>query len=306
MSQKVLIIDDSAAIHSLLRARLKDEPMVLHSASGPEQGLEMAVSIAPDLVLLDVEMPGMDGFAVFHRLQKIPEMQNTPVIFLTGAASTEQKIRGLELGAVDYITKPFDPAELRARVRGALRMKFMIDLLSQKAQIDALTGLWNRRFFDQRLEAEISLSRRSHRPLSVLVVDLDHFKAVNDRYGHPAGDEVLRTVGLVLGQSVRVEDVVCRYGGEEFAIIAPNIDSGAEILAERLRQIVAAMRITLGGREARITASIGVAVAAEPDSSIVSTADEALYRAKKAGRNCVECTTIEPAGSASHFIAPPT
>jgi diguanylate cyclase (GGDEF)-like protein len=288
MSQKVLAIDDSPAIHALLNARLKDEPIEIHSAQSGIEGLKIATALMPDLILLDVDMPDPNGFEVCRRIKLDANLLNTPVIFLTGAATTEEKIRGLELGAVDYITKPFDPAELRARVRAALRMKFLMDLLAQKAQIDALTGLWNRRYFDQRLEAEMSLARRSRRPLSVLMLDLDHFKAINDNYGHPMGDEVLRRIGLLLSEQVRLEDVACRYGGEEFAILAPNTPSSEADLAERLRVEVEKMRFTFGGHEVKITTSIGVADLVSAGSRpLIQVADEALYQAKRNGRNRV-------------------
>jgi len=288
----MLAIDDSPAIHALLRARLKDEPAELHCANSGEAGLHLAAAIKPDVVLLDVDMPELDGFEVCRRLKLIESMANTPIIFLTGAASSEEKIRGLELGAVDYITKPFDPAEVRARVRAALRLKFMIDLLSQKAQIDALTGLWNRRHFDNRLQAEQSLAKRSSRPLAIIMIDLDHFKSINDRFGHPMGDEVLRRVGLYLVEALRQEDVVCRYGGEEFSVIAPNGANAAAELAERLRQGIEALHITCNGQPLKVTASFGVAWSEEPDESLLSQADAALYRAKQGGRNRVEVAAI--------------
>lgn len=294
MPQHVLIIDDSPAIQTLLGARLKDEPVSLHFASNGEEGLSKAIHILPDLILLDVDMPNPNGFEVCRRIKLNEHLFNTPVIFLTGASTTEEKIRGLELGAVDYITKPFDPAELRARVRAALRMKFMIDLLAKKAQIDALTGLWNRRYFDQRLESEISLAVRSHRPLAVLMIDLDHFKQVNDSFGHPIGDEILRRFGSLLVESTRTEDVICRYGGEEFAIITPNVAAGAAELAQRLRLKIEATAFESGGHNIRVTASIGVAGSGEsPDRKLVHRADVALYRAKQCGRNRVEIAAEE-------------
>ncbi|HMB96490.1 MAG TPA: diguanylate cyclase [Tepidisphaeraceae bacterium] len=289
MPQSVLIIDDSPAIHTLLHARLRDEPVALHSANSGDEGLAMASSLAPDLILLDVDMPDPNGFEVCRRIKSDPKLAATPIIFLTGAATTDQKIQGLELGAMDYITKPFDPAELRARVRGALRLKFLMDLLTQKAQIDALTGLWNRRYFDQRLEAEISLAKRSRRPLGILMLDLDHFKSINDRYGHPMGDEVLRRVGAQLAASVRTEDIVCRYGGEEFAIVAPNISAGALQLAERLRSAIEKMSFSFGGHDVKVTVSIGAAFCEETlDTAMLNHADAALYRAKQNGRNRTE------------------
>ena len=222
MLQKLLAIDDSESIHALLRVRLRDESVEIFSALDGSSGLEMAKQVGPDLILLDVEMPGSNGFAVCHELKRDPSTNSIPVIFLSGAGATDEKIRGLDAGAVDYITKPFDAAELRARVRAGLRTKFLLDLLSKKAMIDGLTGLWNRAYFDQRLAAETSLAIRSGRPLAVIMADIDYFKRVNDRFGHPCGDEVLRTVGQILSDSCRKEEVVCRYGGEEFGIVVPN------------------------------------------------------------------------------------
>jgi diguanylate cyclase (GGDEF)-like protein len=297
MPQTLLLIDDSAAVQTLLRARLKDEPITIHCASDGQAGLQLARSIVPDLILLDVDMPQPDGFEVCRVLKADPDLVHVPVIFLTGAASPQEKIRGLELGAIDYITKPFDPAELRARVRAAMRMKFMMDLLAKKAQIDALTGLWNRRYFDDRLEAELSLARRSPRALAVLMIDLDRFKAINDTFGHATGDEVLRRVAALLGESVRAEDIVCRIGGEEFAVIAPNISEGAEPLAQRLRHEVETLKVIVAGQPLNLSVSIGVAYHEQnPEPSLVQQADAALYRAKQSGRNQVEVAHGHPSG----------
>src|SRR5438552_10201412 len=198
MPQKVLIIDDSKPIHALLRARLTDEPVELHSAFDGDAGVLAACNILPDLILLDVDMPNPDGFEVCRRLKADPATMNIPIVFLTGVSSTEQKIRGLELGALDYILKPFEPAELRARVRASLRQKYLLDLLSKKAMVDGLTGLWNRTYFDQTLAAQMALARRAGYPFSVIIADVDHFKSINDRYGHPTGDEVLRAVAQTI------------------------------------------------------------------------------------------------------------
>jgi diguanylate cyclase (GGDEF)-like protein len=276
-----LLIDDSPLIHTLVAARLKGEALVLHCADGGTAGLNAARDTSPDLILLDVEMPDVNGFEVCRRLKADPCTSSIPVIFLSGACSTEEKIKGLDLGAADYITKPFDPAELRARVRVSLRTKYLLDLLSRKAMIDGLTGLWNRAYFDQRLPAEVALSERSGRPLACLMVDIDRFKQVNDRHGHPFGDEVLREVARALGEGCRSHDVVCRYGGEEFAVLLPDTapDQSAA-LAERLRASVAALVLKHGKEAVPVTCSIG----AGPN---VDAADRALYDAKYGGRNRV-------------------
>lgn len=289
MRHSVLVVDDSTDIHELVQVGLLDEPVDLHSSFNGTEGLEMARRLAPDLILLDVDMPKPDGFEVCRHLKADPMMMGIPVIFLTGASSTEEKIRGLELGAIDYVTKPFDPAELRARVAAALRTKRLLDLLAQRAMLDGMTGLWNRAYFDQRVTSEISLAKRNASPLTCILLDADHFKQINDNFGHPAGDRVLQAIAQVLTDACRKEDVVCRYGGEEFAILAPGVEErrGAEF-AERLRQSIAAARLTHRGSELQVTCSLGVADLAGPAAaSLVERADQALYRAKRSGRNRV-------------------
>jgi len=289
VSQKVLVIDDSEAIRTLLRARLSCEPVELLFAAGGQEGLEMAPRVLPDLILLDIDMPEPDGYEVCRRLKLDPATEAIPVIFLTGAASTEDKIRGLELGATDYITKHFDPAELRARVRASLRTKYLVDLLARKAMIDGLTGLWNRTYFETRLNSELSLSRRTSQPLACVMIDLDHFKQINDRYGHPFGDECLRLIGQLLGECCRSEDIVCRYGGEEFVILAPNTGAAAAAeLAERIRSAVESFNWACRGQKVKVTCSLGVAdVMGAPPPGILERADAALYQAKHEGRNRV-------------------
>ncbi len=294
--QRVLIIEDSRTVHAYLRAHLKDEPVELSAAHDGAQGLELARTLKPDVILLDVEMPGLDGFEVCRRLKADAATRVIPVIFLTGSSSTERKIEGLNLGAADYVTKPFDPAELRARVRGALRTKYLLDLLSQKAQLDGLTGLWNRAYLDQRLAAELSNVLRHKSVLSCVMLDVDHFKSINDRFGHPCGDEVLRLLGRILLEQCRAEDVVCRYGGEEFAILTPAVNSaGAVILAERLRVAIAAASFTHVGAALTLTCSFGVAEAADDGAGILGRADRSLYQSKFTGRNRVTVDTSRAA-----------
>jgi len=296
MSQRVLIVDDTKSIHALIKARLAGEPVELQSAYTSSDAMTMAGTLLPDLILLDVEMPDIDGFELCRRLKEQPATMSIPIVFLTGAGSTEAKLRGLELGAVDYVTKPFEPAELRARVRAALRMKYLLDLLNKKAMIDGLTGLWNRTYFDQTLAAQTSLSRRSGQPCSVVICDLDHFKGINDRCGHLTGDEALRIVAACMQATCRIEDVVCRFGGEEFGILVPNTPADrALIMAERLRKNIEKLQLVHRGMPVPITCSFGIAdLSLCPDNQIVGAADAALRKAKQNGRNRIEIaeTTI--------------
>lgn len=295
MPQKVLVIDDSDAIRALVKARLHSEPIELHLASGGQEGLVLAASLQPDLILLDVDMPDPDGFEVCRRLKADSRTMTIPVVFLTGITSSEEKIKGLELGATDYITKPFDPAELRARVRASLRTKYLLDLLARKAMIDGLTGLWNRSYFEARLVSELSLARRARQPLACLMLDLDHFKHINDRHGHPFGDEVLRSIGQLLGEASRNEDVVCRYGGEEFVILAPNTSAEAAAeLAERVRSTIERFTWNCRGQDVKVTCSVGVADLQHGTPSVLELADAALYQAKHAGRNRVVVADLPP------------
>ena len=285
--QRVLVIDDSEMIHKLVRARLADEPVEIHCATDADTGIALATRIDPDLILLDVEMPGCDGFEACRRLKQDAVLSCIPVVFLTGMSTPAQKVQGLELGAVDYVTKPFDPAELRARVRAALRTKYLMDLLAKRAMIDGLTGLWNRACFEQRLAAELSLSRRAGHPLACAMMDLDHFKQLNDQHGHPFGDEVLRGVAQVLLDAARAEDVVCRYGGEEFVILVPNADADrAFAMGQRVCDAVARRLFISRRTPVEVTCSIGVADNLENRGArMVELADKALYLAKQRGRN---------------------
>jgi diguanylate cyclase (GGDEF)-like protein len=174
------------------------------------------------LIILDLDLPGVDGFEVCRRLKSGEKTREIPIILLTSAAGSGEKMRGLELGALDYISKPIDEAEVLARVWAALRASFFLNLLSKKAMIDGVTGLWNRQYFEQRMVAEISLSRRSGRPISCLICEVDGFEKITERFGIPGADEVLRTVGQFLVNNCRVEDVNCRFAGEQFGIVAPN------------------------------------------------------------------------------------
>lgn len=293
MRPTLLAIDDSPDIHQLLAARLKPEQVVLHSATEGEEGLALALRLRPDLILLDVDMPNISGFELCQRLKADPLTAAIPVIFLTGAGEVDAKVRGFDLGAVDYVTKPFEPAELRARVRAALRTKRYQDLLAARAQLDALTGLSNRAYFDRRLVEELSAVTRHGRTVSLVIMDLDHFKSVNDTYGHPTGDLVLQSVGEALTSAMRAVDSACRYGGEEFGLILTETGiAGAEAAVARVQETLRSFEIVRKGKPLSVTASFGIASterfapsAALGPAELITAADEALYEAKRCGRN---------------------
>ncbi len=288
---KVLIIDDSPDAIAVAKARLaREEGLEILTADGGHAGLDIARRVVPDLVLLDLAMPDLSGFEVLRALKADPALCSVPVIFLSGSGSIEEKVRGLDMGAVDYVTKPFDAVELRARVRAALRSKHFQDMLIEYAHIDPLTGLPNRRALMQRLADEWSRIQRHGGSLSFIMADIDHFKRVNDTYGHSAGDQVLQAVAKAIASQCRQTDLPTRYGGEEFGIIVPGeMADGAALLAERCRQNVADAHVRLGESHAQVTMSMGVAdssQAASPEA-LIQQADKALYAAKAQGRNCV-------------------
>lgn len=287
--RRVLVIDDELSIHMLVKARLGDEAGEVHTALGGLSGLDAARALLPDVILLDVEMPDLNGFEICRRLKADPITQNIQVIFLSADSSSEQKSAGLDLGAADYISKPFDPAELRARVRASLRTKSLMDMLATRALLDGLTGLWNRAFLQERLDSELARCRRYGSELSLVMLDIDRFKNINDRYGHPFGDHVLCEVAACLTGECREEDSVCRYGGEEFAIIALGSPvTGSIALAERLRAAIEKLAFSVGGTPVQVTASFGVASAGQDTSiGLMERVDRCLYEAKQNGRNRV-------------------
>lgn len=286
---RLLAIDDSSLIHRLLKSRLKNERIEMHHASDGVTGLQLARELLPDVILLDIDMPNLDGFEILRELKADPSTHDIPVIFISGTVDTESKVRGLELGAIDFVAKPFDIAELKARVRSAVRIRSLIRMLAQRAQIDGLTGLWNRSYFNDRLTQELAEARRHDQPLSLIICDLDHFKPLNDTYGHPFGDHVLEEFAQLLTQG-RDNDIACRYGGEEFAIILPHIDAPeAAKVAERIRSELQ-RRTWMNQSKVVITASFGVTdltrVAEPTPDAMIASADKAMYVAKET-RNTV-------------------
>ena len=291
-----LVIDDSVDVHRLLAARLKQEELELVCTANPREGLALAAANPPAVILLDLDMPEMDGFEVLRALKDGAATQNIPVIIVSGMAGMQDKITAFELGAIDYVVKPFEFTELRVRLRSALRVHRLLAMLATRAQLDGLTGLWNRAYFDQRLSEEVSKSGRHGRPFSIAIADADHFKSINDTFGHPAGDAVLQGIAKILRRECRMSDIVCRYGGEEFVVLMPDTSpADAAAVCERIRQNV---EQTTWSRhpERKVTISMGVAGVEgandQPASAWLEAADRNLYISKRSGRNKVTSSQL--------------
>lgn len=293
---RILIVDDAPTNIELLAGALSSDYTVTFATSGPK-ALEMASKPEkPDLILLDIEMPDMDGYEVCRRLKAEPATRDIPVIFVTARGETDEQIRGFGVGGVDFITKPVRVPIVQARVRIHLNLKFRAELLERQASLDGLTGVPNRRRWDEVLAREWRRARRQRLPISLLMIDTDHFKQFNDRYGHGAGDDCLRRISTALNASLRRPgDFLARYGGEEFSAILTGCDApGARAQAERMRAAVEALRIPHADSAAgHVTVSVGCATGQPADdegfAQLLAAADRALYRAKADGRNRVFC-----------------
>lgn len=288
---RLLLVDDQPMNLQALHRAFAADCQVLMATSGV-QALQLCSEQLPDLLLLDVEMPDVDGFEVCRQLKADERLCDMPVIFVTAHQDSASEARGLDCGAVDFITKPFNPAVARARVRAHLQLKLQSDLLRQLAFVDGLTGLHNRRYFYERLESELQRACRNNVSLAVVLADVDFFKRYNEHYGHLVGDDCLRGVAMALRTALRRPgDVLCRYGGEEFACILPDTDAaGALVVAQALEQAVRGLGMPHEQSEAAavVTISLGVAVGTpgkEIDSAgLLALADQQLYKAKAQGR----------------------
>lgn len=293
----ILIVDDEVSNIEIMNAVLEDDYEVLFSTSG-QQALDTARATPPDLILLDVLMPGIDGFEVCRQIKDDSQLADIPVTFTTGLGDTDHEMRGLSLGAIDYVTKPIQPAILRARVGNHIELKRLRDQLASMAVTDALTGLSNRRQMEQALKSEVGRLGRTGDWLTVIMIDIDFFKQFNDTYGHPAGDRCIVMVGAALTRAVkRASDLPARYGGEEFACILPGADpEGAALVAQEISLHVQSLNIPHERSQISpfITVSIGVASArCLPDMTPemwMKEADRQLYLSKQQGRNRVTST----------------
>ena len=302
MTTRVLVIDDSKNSRELITQALQEAELFddYCTADNGLEGFKLLTETRVDLVICDLLMPRVDGLQFLQLVKSQPELSDIPVILLTATEDRSAKLKGLEQGASDYLTKPFDSAELVARVRIHLKMKKLQDSLKsandhfkQLSNIDPLTNLFNRRYFTEVIEIELHRSSRFHSYVSLLIVDIDHFKKVNDIYGHQAGDKVLVAVAEKLREGLRTYDIASRYGGEEFVIVLPGtpLDKGLEV-AERLRKAVQTIKFEMPLDRVAVTVSIGLAAfpteRVDCYNALFTHADTALYRAKQNGRDRVE------------------
>jgi diguanylate cyclase (GGDEF)-like protein len=305
-SARILIVDDHEDNVELQKARLEARGYQTETATNGQQALDQVAANPPDLMLLDVMMPEVDGIEVARRIKANPRLPFIPIIMQTALDATESKVEGLDAGADDYITKPINFAELAARVNSLLRIKALQEDLAQRerqlaemndrlrhiSQTDALTDLDNRRYVEERLAEMFGHAARFGESLGCVMCDIDKFKPVNDTYGHQAGDAVLRQFAAILRQEAREIDRIGRYGGEEFIFLLPGANAeAAAVFAERVRAAVEACTFTIPGRTLQRTVSCGVAAWPHPgiesSDALVKAADDALYVAKETGRNRV-------------------
>ena len=296
---KLLVVDDQPINIQVLYQTFSADYDVCMATNG-KQALKVCAEQNPDLILLDIEMPGMNGFEVCQLLKADPVTQNVPIIFVTGHVDEASETQGLDIGAVDFISKPINPNIVRARVKTHITLKAQADLLRDWVYIDGLTNVNNRRYFDERLSSEWSRAIRNNTELSLLLLDVDFFKRYNDYYGHQAGDDCLRKIAAAIKNTIkRPGDIVARYGGEEFVCLLPDTNQeGAIYLAEAIRQAVIALEIKHAGaiNISQVTVSIGVCTKPQayqggPDM-LSRNADLQLYRAKECGRNRVCSDTL--------------
>lgn len=287
---RILIVDDAMENIQILNQALRDEHEVLFALDGAT-AIEIAHQQMPDLILLDAVMPGMDGYAVCGALRQSAKARDIPIIFVTALSRPEDETRALEAGAADFISKPFNVAVVRARVRTQLTVKRQADAMRELTLTDALTGVANRRSFNDAMEQEWRRCARAGLPLSLIMIDIDHFKLYNDAYGHQAGDLCLQQVAATMRHcAARPPDLLARYGGEEFILLLPQVGrNGAEAVAQRILHAIAQLAVPHARAGGHVTVSLGIASTLPSEQvdtgTLVRSADELLYRAKQSGRN---------------------
>ena len=293
---RILVVDDDPFSARLVDSVLRAAGFHSSYCCEPAEAFEVICAELPDLIILDVVMPGMDGFDLCRQIRQYPALQLTPIIFVTRKGDVEQRVRGLSVGGNDYVAKPFEPQELVARVRSHLSR---LAELRELAVRDGLTRCYNNKYFKSRLEQEITRARRYTSELTLGMVDIDHFKRVNDTFGHQAGDTVLAHLASLLTASVRSSDMVARFGGEEFAFLLIEAQlAEAAIITNRMRERIAHHEFilpALSGGDLTVTATVSVGLAQlKPEDTaktFINRADGALYKAKELGRNQVRIAT---------------
>jgi len=295
---KVLLVEDSRTQLDMSRRALTRRGYDVTGVGSADAARAKLESLTPDIILLDIFLPKVSGFELLDELRANPRTQTTPIILISGLTDQEHVVEGLDRGANDYIGKPISVAILIARIEALLRSRALVrrlevqtELLAKLAAFDELTGVFNRRTLFHSLETEVSRSIRYRRALSAMMLDVDHFKAINDRHGHPTGDAVLRELASRVHGALRTMDVLGRYGGEEFFVMLPEtpLDGGARA-AERIRRAIAEKPFDVGAHAIEVTVSIGVASldpGSPPPSGLLDEADAALLEAKRQGRNRV-------------------
>ena len=301
----ILIVEDETNNRYLLKTYLTSDGHAVKMAKSGEEALEMVSEEPPSVIILDILLPKMNGFEVCRRLKHSVNTSFIPIILVTALRGNKERIEGIEAGADDFINKPFNRVELLTRVKSLLRIKALNDALEQKVEelekakaklrklavTDGLTGLFNYRAFKRQLHLEISRSKRFGLPVSLLMMDIDHFKVYNDHFGHPNGDRVLKLFARLLYENVRDVDCLSRYGGEEFVLILPGTEKkSARIVAEKLRKLVEQFSFPLEKNlpKGRVTMSVGVASFpqdTQDEEELIRSTDKALYKAKNTGRN---------------------
>lgn len=293
MNEIILVVDDSALSIKFLTNILEEEKFNVYSLQSGLQVLNKVIEIMPDVIMLDIIMPGMDGFEICKLLKSNLDIADIPVIMATASTNSIDIKRALEIGAFDYIKKPFDQIEVIARLRSAIRFKRILNMLSDMAMKDGLTGLYNHTLLIELFNGELSKQERTNDTIAFVMLDIDFFKKVNDTYGHATGDIILKELAKILKDSMRIGDIVGRYGGEEFGLVLLSIDRQNVLnLCNRLRRDVEEFSFNNEDIPIRITISIGIYFKEFNDTTsgqeMIRKADDALYRAKKNGRNRVE------------------
>ncbi len=290
MVSKIFIVEDNKKDAAFLQAILEKAGYAVINAPDGKTAFEMLEKYQPDIIILDLLLPDIDGFEICKRLRSEERFLSIPILFLTSSVNLDNKLLGLQLGAADFLDKGCDKRELLLRLKNLLRYKKQYDEIVRLSVVDSLTHVYNRRYFQHRLMDEFERGRRYAREFCCVIVDVDNFKIINDTFGHPVGDDVLRHIAAILRRNIRAADVLCRYGGDEFGLLLPETNfPGAFVIVERVRSIVEKTKFSKTDNSTKVSLSFGMSSLIEGGAlgmdELVTQADVALYQAKRAGRN---------------------